>query len=178
MFIISIEYLNIFCLRLNWNISLYINIYFVYQPGDKCDIFFLFNLIIIVIKKIVQPIGLTRPNPSMWVRLDLYEGLGWDGLGWIFFTHSNGLSQKNFIPSHPYHVPCWLPHSQSTRISLALIFSLSHPYWPITIATLQQPITSISYCSSLSCPDLTSIFHPFSLPFALAYTQKWQDKTP
>ena len=49
--------------------------------SGKYNIFFLFNLIIIVIKKIIQPIGLTRPNPPMWVRLDLYKGLGWVGLG-------------------------------------------------------------------------------------------------
>ena len=49
--------------------------------SGKYNIFFLFNLIIIVIKKIVQPIGLTRPNPPIWVRLDLYKGLGWVGLG-------------------------------------------------------------------------------------------------
>ena len=54
-------------------------ILFINSSG-KYDIFFLFNLIIIVIKKIVQPIGLTRPNLPMWVRLDLYEGLGWDEL--------------------------------------------------------------------------------------------------
>ena len=55
-------------------------ILFINSSG-KYDIFFLFNLIITVIKKIVQPIGLTRPNPSMWVRLDLYEGLDWVELG-------------------------------------------------------------------------------------------------
>ena len=31
LFINSIGYLNIFYLQLSWNISLYINVYFVYQ---------------------------------------------------------------------------------------------------------------------------------------------------
>ena len=54
--------------------------------------FFLLNLIIIIIIKIVQPKGSTRP---MWV-----------GLGWVefFFTHHGGLSQK--IPlTRPMHTP-------------------------------------------------------------------------
>ena len=64
----------------------------------KCDIFFLFNLIIIVIKKIVQPMGSTRPNPTHvgWVGLDWTYVMGWVGLGWVefFLTHHGGLGQK------------------------------------------------------------------------------------
>ena len=59
-------------------------ILFINSSG-KYDIFFLFNLIIIVIKKIVQPMSLTRLNPPMWIRLDLYDGLDWIGLGWVEF---------------------------------------------------------------------------------------------
>ena len=50
---------------------------------------FLLNLIIIVIKKkIVQPMGSTQP---MWVGLDLCDGLGWVE---FFLTHHGGLGQK------------------------------------------------------------------------------------
>ena len=71
---------------------IYIYIYF----------FFLVNLIIIVIKKIIQPMSSTRLNPTHvgWVGL-----MWWVGLGWIFFfTHHGGLGQK--IPStRPTHTP-------------------------------------------------------------------------
>ena len=52
--------------------------------GGKCEIFFLLNLIIIVIKKNLSN-PWVQPNPC--------------GLGWIefFLTHHGGLSQK--IPS-------------------------------------------------------------------------------
>ena len=50
---------------------------------------FLLNLIIIVIKKkIVQPMGSTQP---MWVGLDLCDGLGWVE---FFLTHHGGLGQE------------------------------------------------------------------------------------
>ena len=46
------------------------HIFFI-NSGGKCDIFFLLNLIIIVIKKKnVQPMGSTQP---MWVGLDLCD---------------------------------------------------------------------------------------------------------
>ena len=48
---------------------------------DKCDIFFLLNLIIIVIKKIVQPMGSTQLNPIH---------MGWVGLGWIGLDYVMG----------------------------------------------------------------------------------------
>ena len=54
------------------------------NSGGKCDIyFFLLNLIIIVIKKIVQPMGSTRPKPTCvgWVRLGWTYVMGWVGLG-------------------------------------------------------------------------------------------------
>ena len=57
--------------------------------GGKCDIFFFLLNLIIVIKKIVQPMGSTRPNPTH---------VGWAGLGWVglnfFLTHHGGLGQK------------------------------------------------------------------------------------
>ena len=64
-------------------------IFFINSDG-KCDIFFLFNLIIIVIKKIVQPMGSTRPNPThvSWIGLDLCDGLGWVE---FFLTYHGGL---------------------------------------------------------------------------------------
>ena len=66
--------------------------------------FFLLNLIIIVIKKVVQPMGSTRP---MWVGLDLCDELGW--IEFFFLTHHGGLGQK--IPltwsnlTWPMHTP-------------------------------------------------------------------------
>ena len=54
-------------------------ILFINSSG-KCDIFFLLNLIIIVIKKIVQPMNSTRPNPT---HVDLCDGLGWIGLNFF-----------------------------------------------------------------------------------------------
>ena len=65
--------------------------------------FFLLNLIIIVIKKIVQSVGSTRPNPTHvgWIGLDLCDGLGWVE---FFLTYHGGLGQK--IPStRPMHTP-------------------------------------------------------------------------
>ena len=62
------------------------------NSGGRRDIFFLLNLIIIVIKKINQPI---------WVGLDLCDGLGWVE---FFLTHYGGLGQK--IPlTRPMHTP-------------------------------------------------------------------------
>ena len=50
--------------------------------GSKCDIFFLINLIIIAIKKIIQPMDSTQPNPTHmgWVGLGLTYVMGWIGL--------------------------------------------------------------------------------------------------
>ena len=56
-------------------------ILFINSSGRR-DIFFLLNLIIIVIKKI---------NQSMWVGLDLCDELGWVE---FFLTHHGGLGQK------------------------------------------------------------------------------------
>ena len=59
----------------NWvEILVHMLMYILFiNSGDKCDIFFfLINLIIIVIKKIVQPMGSTRSNPTH---------VGWVGLG-------------------------------------------------------------------------------------------------
>ena len=60
--------------------------------------FFLLNLVIIVIKKIVQPTGLTRP---MWVGLDLCDGLDWIE---FFLTHHDRLGQKISL-TRPMHTP-------------------------------------------------------------------------
>ena len=64
------------------------------NSGGRRDIFFLLNLIIIVIKKINQP---------MWVGLDLCDELGWVG---FFLTHHGGLGQKIFLtrpnPTHAH----------------------------------------------------------------------------
>ena len=66
---------------------------FFINSNDKCDIFFLLNLIIIVIKKkFVQPMGSTRPNPTH---------IGWVGLN-FFFTHHGGLGQKISL-TQPMH---------------------------------------------------------------------------
>ena len=54
---------------------------------------FLLNLIIIVIKKVFEPMGSTQP---MWVSL------GWVGLN--FFNLSGGLSQK-ISSTRPMHTP-------------------------------------------------------------------------
>ena len=59
---------------------------------------FLLNLIIIVInKKIVQPMGSTQP---MWVGLDICDGLG---LVEFFLTHHGGLGKKT--STRPMHNP-------------------------------------------------------------------------
>ena len=73
--------------------------------GSKCDIFFLINLIIIAIKKIIQPMDSTQPNPTHmgWVGLGLTYVMGWIGLK-KNLTHHGGLGQK--IPSiRPIHTP-------------------------------------------------------------------------
>ena len=70
--------------------------------GSKCDIFFLINLIIIAIKKIIQPMDSTQPNMG-WVGLGLTYVMGWIGLK-KNLTHHGGLGQK--IPSiRPIHTP-------------------------------------------------------------------------
>ena len=91
------------------------------NSGGKCDIFFLLNLIIIVIKKIVQlmgstgsntthvqPMSSTQPNPTqpMWVGLD-WVGLGWTYvMSWVvlnFFYPSWWVGSKiPFNPTHAY----------------------------------------------------------------------------
>ena len=83
-------------------------ILFINSVG-KCDIFFLLNLIIIVIKKIVQPMGSTRPNPTHvgWVGLDWTYVMGWVGLGWIFFDPPWWVGSKNLINlthAHPHYL--------------------------------------------------------------------------
>ena len=66
-------------------------ILFINSSGRR-DIFFLLNLIIIVIKKINQP---------MWVGLDLCDELGWVE---FFLTHHGGLGQKiSLTQSNPTH---------------------------------------------------------------------------
>ena len=73
--------------------------------GSKCDIFFLINLIIIAIKKIIQPMDSTQPNPTHmgWVGFGLTYVMGWIGLK-KNLTHHGGLGQK--IPSiRPIHTP-------------------------------------------------------------------------
>ena len=59
----------------------------------KCDIFFLLNLIIIVIKKIVQP--MVQPG------LDLCDGLDWIE---FFLIHHSGLGQKILL-TQSMHTP-------------------------------------------------------------------------
>ena len=61
------------------------------NSNDKCGIFFLLNLIIIVIKKIL-------PNP--WVQLDPTRPM-WVGLN-FFLTHHGGLGQKISL-TQPMH---------------------------------------------------------------------------
>ena len=58
--------------------------------GGKWDIYFLLNLIIILIKKTIQPMGSTQPNP-------IHVGLNpCDGLSWIFFFNLPwGVGSKN-----------------------------------------------------------------------------------
>ena len=73
-------------------------ILFIYL-GGKCDIFFfLLNLIIIVIKKIIQLMGWVG---SGWVGLDLCDGLGWVE---FFLTYHGRLGQKiSSTPPNPTH---------------------------------------------------------------------------
>ena len=97
----------------------------------KCDIFFLFNLIIIVIKKIVQPMGSTRPNPTHvgWIGL-----MWWVGLGWVefFLTHHGGLGQK--IPSTwPMHTPTILSYITTFIIFIFKTHDNYSPYKHIMI---------------------------------------------
>ena len=49
--------------------------------------------------------GSTRPM-WVWVGLNLCDGLGWVGLGWVefFLTHHGGLGQK-FPSTRPIHTP-------------------------------------------------------------------------
>ena len=61
------------------------------NSNDKCGIFFLLNLIIIVIKK-----NLSNP----WVQLDPTQPM-WVGLN-FFFTHHGGLGQKISL-TQPMH---------------------------------------------------------------------------
>ena len=77
-------------------------ILFINSSG-KCDIFFSTQLIIIVIKKIVQPMDSTQTNPTHmgWVGLDLCDGLGWVE---FFLTHHGGLSQK-ILSTRPMYTP-------------------------------------------------------------------------
>ena len=49
-------------------------ILFINLCGKSSVIYFFLLNLIIVIKKVVQPMGSTRP---MWVGLDLCDGLGW-----------------------------------------------------------------------------------------------------
>ena len=73
--------------------------------GSKCDIFFLINLIIIAIKKIIQPMDSTQPNPTHmgWVGLGLTYVMGWIELKKIL-THHGGLGQK-ISSTQPIHTP-------------------------------------------------------------------------
>ena len=99
-------------------------------------IIFLLNSIVIVInKKIVKPMGSTRP---MWVGLDLCDGLGWVE---FFLTHHDELDQNipltqpNPTHAHPnfnklhffilslYHM-CF--HYSNVRMAIELICQ-----WPI-----------------------------------------------
>ena len=75
--------------------------------------FFLLNLIIIVIKKIVQPMGLARPNPTQPNPC----GLGWThvlGLVEFSLTHYGGLGQKLSSvrpnPTHAHSYQEWMVH--------------------------------------------------------------------
>ena len=54
------------------------------NSGDKCDIFFSTQFNNNSNKKIVQPMGSTRPNPTHvgWVGLDLCDGLP-TMVGWV-----------------------------------------------------------------------------------------------
>ena len=104
LFINLVGYLDIFCSQLSWNINLYINVYLSTQVTSIIYCFLL-KLIIIVRKKIVQPMGSTRPNPTQlgWVGLDLCDGLDWVE---FFLTHHGGLGKK--IPStRPMHTPTY-----------------------------------------------------------------------
>ena len=105
LFINSVGYLNIFCLQLSWNISLYINVYFVYQLIWQMWYIFFVQFNNYSNKKNCPTHGFnpTQPNPCGlgWVGLDLCDGLGWVE---FFLTHHGGLGQK--IPSTwPMHTP-------------------------------------------------------------------------
>ena len=82
---------------------MYIYIY-IYQIRWQVRYIFLLNLIIIVIiKKIVQLMGTTRPN---LIYVGWVEPLWWVELGWIFFNSPWWIRSKN--PLNPTHAHPWL----------------------------------------------------------------------
>ena len=93
-------------------------------------IFFLLNLIKIVINKIVQPMGLTWP---MWIGLDLYDGLGW----------------PNSTHAHPYLQPI-------EGLSLYCYFYLSKCFYTLDI--LIQIVLSLlfNYYTQCQLEDMES----------------------
>ena len=73
-------------------------ILFINLVGRCYIFFFLLNLIIIVIKKIVQP----DPTQPMWVGLGWTYVMSWVGVE-FFLTHHGELGQKNpFNPTYAH----------------------------------------------------------------------------
>ena len=76
--------------------------------GSKCDIFFLINLIIIAIKKIIQPMDSTQPNPTHmgWVGFGLTYVMGWIGLKKKFDPPWWVGSKNPLNPTHTHPYCC------------------------------------------------------------------------